>query len=52
MTVNERLVQAGLLRAYEAARDRADLEGINAVLRNVDLHQDENGMNWSINAQD
>jgi hypothetical protein len=52
MTVNERLFDAGLMEAYEAAKQRGDLNEINAVLRKVDLRQDENGMNWSIDAED
>lgn len=50
MTVNERLFSAGLLPAYDDAVATGDLEEINAVLCRVDLRQDENGMNWSINA--
>ena len=52
MTVNERLFALGLLDSYEEAKTRGDLEEINAVLAKVDLSQDGNGMNWSINAHD
>ena len=52
MTVNERLSAAGLLDAYDAAVATGDLNEINAVLKKVDLRQDESGMNWSINADD
>jgi len=48
MTVNERLFEAGLLDAYDEARASGDLAIINAVLRKVDLHQDESGMNWPL----
>jgi hypothetical protein len=51
-TVNERLFEAGLLDAYDAAVEGGDLNEINAVLNKVDLRQDENGMNWSIDADD
>jgi len=52
MTVNERLFASGLLDAYDAAKGSGDLLKINAVLKQVGLRQDENGMNWSVsNAQ-
>ncbi len=51
MTVNERLFDAGLLDAYDEARASGDRAKINAVLRKVDLRQDENGMNWSLDAE-
>ena len=50
MTVNERLFAAGLASDYEDARASGDLNKINAVLRRVGLRQDENGMNWSLDA--
>lgn len=52
MTVNERLYEAQLVSAYDAARSSGDLANINAVLRQVNLQQDANGMNWPLNAQD
>jgi hypothetical protein len=52
MTVNERLFEAGLLDAYDAAIETGDLSEINAVLKKVDVRQDETGMNWSIDADD
>jgi hypothetical protein len=52
MTVNERLFEAGLVDAYEAAVRTGDLNEINSVVRKVDLRQDQNGMNWSIDAED
>ena len=48
MTVNERLFDAGLVRAYEQAKSAGDLEKINEVLAGVNLRQDESGMNWSV----
>jgi hypothetical protein len=47
MTVNERLVVAGLLDAYDEATASGDRHRINAVLGKVGLWQDEAGMNWS-----
>ena len=47
MTVNERLCDAGLVDAYEEAARSGDLDKINAVLAQVQLRQDRNGMNWS-----
>ncbi len=47
MTVNERLFQAGLMEAYEAAAASGDLGAINEVLAQVGLRQDSSGMNWS-----
>ena len=52
MTVNERLFEAGLLDAYYAAAATGDLNEINAVLKKVDLRQDETGMNWSVDVED
>jgi hypothetical protein len=52
MTVNERLFDAELRDAYEAAKRNGELEDINVVLKKVRLQQDKDGMNWSINAQD
>ncbi|MGZ2411925.1 hypothetical protein ACUXST_001346 [Sphingomonas sp. F9_3S_D5_B_2] len=52
MTVNERLFEAGLLDAYDVAVRSGDLNEIHAVLKQVDLRQDETGMNWSIDADD
>jgi hypothetical protein len=52
MTVNERLYDAGLLDAYDTAKRHGDLNEINRILQKVDLRQDENGMNWPINAED
>ncbi|WP_343751545.1 hypothetical protein [Sphingomonas japonica] len=52
MTVNERLSAAGLMDAFEAARTTGDSEHINVILRQVGLRRGENGMNWSLNAQD
>ena len=48
MTVNERLFASGLLDAYDAAKGTGDLLKINAILKQVGLRQDENGMNWSV----
>jgi hypothetical protein len=48
MTANERLFEAGLLDAYDAAVASGDLTEINAVLARVELRQDEDGMNCSI----
>jgi len=48
MTVNERLVAAGLVDAYDAAAKKGDLNDINRVLAKVGLRQDGEGMNWSI----
>ena len=50
MTVNERLVAAGLLHDYDCAKASGDLNKINAVLAKVELHQNENDMNWPIDA--
>ena len=50
ITVNERLLKAGVLDAFEAAKRNGDLEQINVVLRKVDFRQDDDGMNWSIDA--
>ena len=52
MTVNERLFEAGLLDAYDAAVESGALNEINAVLKKVDLRQDETGMNRPIDADD
>jgi hypothetical protein len=52
MTANERLGAARLEDAYNAAKRDGNLDHINEILRTVDLRQDENGMNWSINADD
>ena len=52
MTVNERLFEAGLLDACEEAKAQGNLTTMNAILRKVDLRQDENGMNWSLDASD
>lgn len=52
MTVNERLFAAKLTSAYDVASASGDLEKINIVLHQVGLRQDENGMNWPLNAQD
>jgi hypothetical protein len=52
MTVNKRLFYARLLDAYDTAKRSGDLEAFNEVLRKVNLRQDENGMNWSIDADD
>jgi hypothetical protein len=50
MTVNERLFEAELLDDYNRAKATGDLGKINTVLAKVDLRQDENGMNWPLNA--
>jgi hypothetical protein len=47
MSVNERLCEAGLMDAYQAAKGGGDLKAINDVLAKVGLRQDGNGMNWS-----
>jgi hypothetical protein len=47
MTVNERLVVAGLLDAYDEAAASGDRGRINGILAKVGLWQDEAGMNWS-----
>ena len=47
MTVNERLCEAGLMDAYEAAKAGGDLKAINDVLMKVGLQQDRSGMNWT-----
>jgi hypothetical protein len=47
MTVNERLIVAGLLDAYDEAAASGDRHRINAVIAKVGLWQDEAGMNWS-----
>lgn len=52
MTVNERLFAAGLADAFEAAQASGDREHINKVLHQIELRQDANGMNWSLDAQD
>jgi hypothetical protein len=52
MTVNERLFEAKLLDAYTEAKAQGGLAAMNAILRKIDLRQDENGMNWSLDAQD
>jgi hypothetical protein len=48
MTVNERLWAAGLIDAYSDAVRSGDLNTINAVLTQVQLWQDKEGMNWSL----
>ena len=48
MTVAERLYVAGLLDSYDEAVATGDLDRINAVLGQVALRQDDNGMNWSV----
>ena len=48
MTVNERLVTAGLLEDFDAAVASEDLTSINSVLEKVGLRQDETGMNWPL----
>ena len=50
MTVNERLVAANLLDAYERAKAATNLAEINHVLAQVGLRQDKDGMNWSVDA--
>ena len=52
MTVNERLCEAGLMGAYEAAKRSGDLRKINDVLLKVDLCQDKSGMNWPVKRVD
>jgi hypothetical protein len=47
MTVNERLVEAGLLEKYDAAVSTGDAHEINRVLAKVGLRQDASGMNWT-----
>ncbi|MEO1731062.1 MAG: DUF559 domain-containing protein [Pseudomonadota bacterium] len=51
MTVNERLLVAGLLEDFDAAVASEDLSSINAILAKVGLRQDENGMNWALEEQ-
>ena len=51
MTVNERLLVAGLLEDFDAAVASEDLSSINAILAKVGLRQDENGMNWTLEEQ-
>jgi hypothetical protein len=47
MTVNERLVIAGLIDDWDAARARGDREAKRRIAAKVDLYMDEEGMLWT-----
>lgn len=51
MTVNERLIAAGLVAEFDKARAENDLDAINEVLAQVGLQQDAAGMSWSADAE-
>ncbi|WP_244281729.1 hypothetical protein [Flavobacterium xueshanense] len=40
MTVNERLYVAGLMNDFEICLKQKDFEGINSVLKKVELNED------------
>ena len=40
MTVNERLYVAGLMNEFETCLKQKDFEGINSVLKKVELNED------------
>jgi hypothetical protein len=48
MTVNERLVVAGLLEAYDVALADRDVDAISRILARVGLKRDHAGMHWSL----
>lgn len=47
MTVNERLVTAGLIDEWDAAKARGDRDAMRRIAAKVDLHMDETGMLWT-----
>ncbi len=47
MTVNERLVIAGLIDEWDAAAARGDRTEMRRIAAEVDLHMDETGMLWT-----
>jgi len=47
MTVNERLVIAGLIDDWDAATARGDKEALHRIAAKVDLYMDEEGMLWT-----
>lgn len=47
MTVNERLVIAGLIDEWDAAKARGDRDAMRRIAAKVDLHMDETGMLWT-----
>jgi len=50
MTVNERLLTAGIEDQYLRLRQQGDVTAINQLLQIVGLRMDEAGMHWSLEA--
>ena len=47
MTVNERLVIAGLIDDWDAAKARGETEAMRRIATHVDLYMDGDGMLWT-----